>query len=177
MKRADKLRLLAVAEAVAGAIRKELKTDAEKSFVDDGVSASWSSDGVSCVGSRTHDRVEVADQDELMCYLVKHHPEWVTTVVVPRNPEHLKTWLADLAKAGPEGGVWPEQPGGSAPVAGDVPGLVFIRGGQFKTVSVSVDGTAKRELAKLATVSLAGGLIPADLDALFEGRQPAITAE
>ncbi len=171
------LRLLAVAEAVAGQVRKRLKDDAEKSFTGDGVSVSWNADGVSCVGSRTHDRVEVADQDDFMEWMVAEHPEWVQMIVVPRNPEHVKAWLADLAKAGPEGGIYPKDAGGTAPVAGDIPGLVWVRGGQFKTVSITVDGTAKRELGKLAAKSLDGGTLPADLDALFEGRQPAITAE
>ena len=131
MNRADQLRLLAVAEAISGAVRKLLKADAEKSFVDDGVSVNWAADGVTCAGSRTHDSVEVADLDELMSWLVEHHPEWVMTVVMPRNPEHLKTWMADLAKLGPHEGKLPDAPGGTAPVQGDIPGLVWVRGGCF----------------------------------------------
>ena len=175
MKRADQLRTLAILDAIAGELRRALKADAKAAFTQDEVSVNWAADGVTAAGSRTHDRVEIADQDELMCWLIEHHPDWVMTVVVPRNPEHLKTWLADLAKAGPHEGHLPEAPGGTAPVQGDIPGLVWVRGGCFKTLSVTVDGTAKRRLASVARAALAAdatlALVPPMVRLVLEGRE------
>lgn len=173
MNRADRIRLLAVLDAMAGEIRRDLKADAAAEFIKEGMAPTWKADGITAAASRTHDRVEIADEDEFMVWLLENHPEWVRTVVVPINPEQIKQYLASLATFGPsleEDEPMPE-PGRSAPTYARVPGLLWVRGGEFKTVSVTVETPVKRELAKLARTALDGGVVPAELRPLFEGRQ------
>lgn len=155
MNRADRLRLLAVAEAVAAELRKGLKAEAVKEF-EEGVTVSWNAEGVSAVASRTHDGVEVVDNDELMAWLVENRPEWVKLVVVPHNPKQVREWLATLARE---------------PDLGKVPGVVLRRGGEFNALSITVDPAVKRSLAALSAHALEGGGIPDDLAAVFAGRE------
>jgi hypothetical protein len=158
--RADRLRLLAVAEAVAAELRTSLKAEAVATFEDDGLAVSWAADGVSAVSSRTHDTVEIVDQDELMSWLLLNKPDMVKLVVVPHNPDQVRKWLATLA---------------SDPALGKVPGISLRKGGQFKTLSITVDPGVKKDLAALARDALAGGGIPDDLAAVFARRE--LTAE
>lgn len=159
MNRADRVRLLAAVEAIAGAVRQELKAEAAEEHERNGMTASWTAEGVTVSGSQSHDHHEVTDNDELMAYLVAEHPEMIMTIVVPRNPEHLKTWLAQQAAQGPIASMTEKlKPGESAPLAAAIPGVVFVRGGVFNTVSVKVDGSVKRELSARAKEALKEGL-------------------
>jgi hypothetical protein len=154
--RADRLRLLAVAEAVAAQLREGLRAEALETFESEGLAVSWAADGISAVSSRTHDAVEVADEDELMSWLLLNKPDWVHVVVVPHNPKQVRDWLATLA---------------GDPDLGKVPGVVLRKGGQFKSLSITVDPGVKRDLSALAKDALEGGGIPDDLAAVFARRE------
>jgi hypothetical protein len=165
MNRVDRMRFLAALEAAAGIIRAGLKKEAADEHAREGVSPSWTAEGVTVSGSQSHDHAEVEDNDELMAYLVAEHPEMITTVVVPRNPEHLKAWLAEKAKGGPvPSALGKLAPGQSAPLAAAIPGVVFVRGGVFGSISVRVDSAVKRTLAAEAQRAVAGGASPALAD-------------
>jgi hypothetical protein len=166
--RADRIRLLAALDAIAGQIRTGLKAEAADEHAREGMAPSWKAEGVTVSGSQSHDHAEIVDQDELMSYLLEEHPEWVTTVVVPRNPEHLKAWLAEQAKLGPiESMRGKLGPGDDAPLAAAIPGVVFVRGGVFGSISVKVDTTVKRELAERARQALAADA-PGELASVFQ---------
>jgi hypothetical protein len=155
MNRADRIRLLAALEAAAGTIRTGLKAEAAAEHGKEGMAPSWTAEGVTVSGSQSHDHHEVIDNDELMAYLVAEHPEMVMSVVVPRNPEHLKGWLEEKAKEGPIASMRGKlKPGESAPLAAAIPGVVFVRGGVFGSISVRVDSGVKRELAARAKAAL-----------------------
>lgn len=170
MNRADRMRLLAALEATAGVIRSELKAEAAATFAQDGMAPSWAAEGVTVTGSLIHDCLEVVDEDELMAFLVKEHPDWVMTVVVPRNPDHLRKWLKEQAALGPiDSAVGKLKPGQHAAGKAAIPGTVWVKGGGFKTVSVTVEASTKKRLAELAKQALEGE-VPPELGTLFEGR-------
>lgn len=194
----QKLRALAALEAAAAALRTDLKATAASTFETDGVGVSWkTADGTSAVSSVTHDRCEIADQDEFMTWLVEHYPQLVHTVVEIRNPDVVKAMMTAWAKEGPglgpdlecgcpaicpqcgaDTGAGPGQceacdehrtehgvrkravarllPGDSWAPAVDVPGIVFVKGGAFGTLSVTIDRSLKRGLASAARAWMAG---------------------
>lgn len=194
----QKLRALAALEAAAAALRVDLKATAASTFEADGAAVSWATtDGTKAVTSVTHDRCEVADQDEFMTWLVERYPQLVHTVVEIRNPDVVKTLMAGWAKEGPGLGLdlecgcpatcpeckddmginapgckpcWDHagdhgprkravvrlSPGESWATAADVPGVVFVKGGTFGTLSVTIDRSLKRGLASAARAWVAG---------------------
>lgn len=175
MNRVEKLRALAAFEAAAGAIRAELKEEAAALHTKDGVVPSWkTTDGTTAVSSVRHDRVEVIDPDEFLAWLVEHRPHMVKSVVVPISPDSVKRLLADFAEDGPmrdpETGAVPVlKPGETAQPAVDVPGLEFVKGGAFNTVTITFDAQAKKRVAAAARAWLeqsGGG--PLDLERLFQ---------
>jgi hypothetical protein len=175
--RIERLQLLAALDALSGEIRSGLKAEAAAEHERERMAPTWKAEGVTAAGSQSHDHAEVVDRDELMAYLVAEHPEMIMTVVVPRNPEHLKDWLNARAEEGPiASAVGKLAPGESAPLAAAIPGVVFVRGGVFGTISVTVDKTVKRELAARARLLLAGEAT-SGLGAVFETARLALEAE
>lgn len=173
MNRADMIRQLAALEALAGAMREALKEEAAAEHADNGTTPSWrTADGTLVVGSVHGDRCEVTDQDALMAWLVEQYPQMVHTVVVPRDPKVVAALLADVAASGPRPdpvtGERPAlQPGEQAANAADIPGVVYVQGGLFKTITVTVESTAKRRLKTEARDYLAGISDGFDLGRLF----------
>lgn len=173
MNRVDKLRALAALEAAAGEIRAALKADAAAAFVDDGVVVSWRTiDGTLATGSMSHDRCEIADRDEFLAWLVQEFPQLVHTVVDIRNPDVVKKMLEGWAQQGPglDGGspaVDPQppelSPGESWSTAAKIPGVVFVKGGMFGTLSITVDRAVKKRLASAARAWVLG-VRPGPLD-------------
>jgi hypothetical protein len=177
MNRGDRIRLLAALDAMAGAIRLGLKAEAAEEYDREGMTPTWKAEGVTVSSSQSHDHAEIVDMDELMAYLVAEHPEMVMTVVVPRNPDHLKAWLNERAAEGPIASrAATLKPGESAPLAAAIPGAVFVRGGVFGTISVKVDSGVKRDLSKRATALLAGEAAPG-LGGVFATAQRALEAD
>lgn len=156
MNRIQKLRALAALEAAAGAIRTALKAEAATAYAEDGMVPSWSSKtGISAGGSITNDRCEIDDPDDFMAWLVEHKPQLVHTVVVPRDPKVVAAFLAELAESGPRpdpktGKQPPLDAGDAWPNAAEVPGVMFVKGGLFGTLSVRVDSDVKKRLAAWA---------------------------
>lgn len=166
MNRVDRLRALAALEAAAGELRAALKAEAAAAFVDDGVVVSWRTvDGTLASGSMSHDRCEVADHDEFLAWLVEHHPQLVHTVVEIRNPDVVKKMLEGWAKLGPGlDGRSPAaaprppalSPGESWSTAAKIPGVVFVQGGLFGTLSITTDRGLKKRLAGAARAWVSG---------------------
>lgn len=172
MKRSELMQRVIGLEAVAAAGRAALKAEAEAEYDGNGTVPSWKSAGVSVTGSQRHDRCEVVDQDALMAYLVEHYPQMVHTVVVPRDPKVVAALLAEVAESGPapdpETGVRPVlKPDDMAPNAAGIPGVVFVAGGAFHTITMTVDSTTRRVLKAAALRYLTGEEDAFDLEQLF----------
>lgn|SRR6185436_7556883 len=167
------VRQLAALEALAGAMREALKDEARSEFEGNGTAPSWRlPDGSLVVGSVHGDRCEVTDADAFMAWLVEHMPQVVHTVVVPRDPKVVTAFLAEVAESGPRPdpttGERPDlEPGDQGDNAADIPGVVFVKGGLFKTITVTVEPTAKRKLKAAAQAYLAGATDGLDLGGLF----------
>lgn len=167
------VRELAALEALAGAMRDALKDEARGEYEGNGTAPSWRlADGSLVTGSVHNDRCEVANQDAFMAWLVEHMPQLVHMVVVPRDPKVVAAFLAEVAESGPrpdpETGERPDlEPGDQADNAADIPGVTFVKGGLFKTVTVTIDPGSKRRLKAAALAYLAGGEDGLDLRRLF----------
>lgn len=163
MNRAEMLRELAALEALAGAMRAALKDEAAAEFAGNGQVPSWKSpDGTTAVGSMHQDRCEVVDPDAFMAWMVEHMPQMVHTVVVPRDPKVVAAYLADVAESGPN--IDPDtgrrpvlKPGETGPNAAGIPGVVYVQGGSYKTVSITFPPAVKRRLTEAAVAYLASG--------------------
>jgi len=167
------IRQLVALETLAGVMRDALKAEAQAEHDDNGTAASWrTTDGTLVTGSMHADRCEVTDQDAFMAWLVEQYPQMVHTVVVPRDPKVVAALLADVATSGPRPdpstGERPElEPGEATDNAADIPGVAFVRGGTFKTITVVPDAGAKRRLKTQARDYLAGVADGFDLKRLF----------
>lgn len=167
------VRQVVALEALTAEMRAALKAEAQEEHEGNGTVPTWKlPDGTSVVGSQHADRCEVTDQDAFMAWLVEHMPQLVHTVVVARDPKVVAAVLADVAKSGPrpdpETGERPElKPDEQADNAADIPGVAFVQGGAFKTITILADSGVKRRLKLLARDYLAGIADGFDLGRIF----------
>ena len=99
--------------------------------------------------SVTNDHVEITDQDALIGWIAGRYPTEVVTRTVTsvRNPAWLERLLDTWATIGPED----EETGSIADDEGRiVPGVRWVEGGEFITVSVTAKPVARSLIEKAA---------------------------
>lgn len=165
MNRAELVRRLIVAEAVARQIKSALKEEGRIEYDENGTAATYRMGYATVAGSQTNDGVDVVDPDSFMAYLAGRYPTEVKTVTtqVVRNPEWLaqvKDALARISRL-----VYDELPAeerqGTGPVVDEdgsiIPGAEFRPGGAYITTSVTPNSTARRRAAKAASKAVLTG--------------------
>lgn len=167
MSRASLALRLLVAEATVKAARAALRAEGELEHTENRSVPTWRMSFATVAGSETRDHAEVTDPKAFLGYLIGRYPTEVTqrTVTEVRNPEWLAQLLDRLAVAGPVN------------EAGDVtddehtviPGVKFVPGGRFVTVSVTPKPPARVRLAKAARRAVETGDW-SEIDAILEGR-------
>lgn len=149
------LKTIAIAEAVSGACRAELRRQALAEYEANRRIVSWRHPGAGEVKTPlSRDAVKVVAQelDDLMDWLLKTYPDDVAEVtkLVLRHPTFLDAFLSNLTPVDPH----KLGPGETAPCKhrdGEVvPGVVFTKGGRPLTPSVTPDSGLCREFAALA---------------------------
>lgn len=168
MNRADLIRALAAHREAVRALENAIRADARHEYEANGSRAVWDIPGVAqVVSSVTHDHVEVVDQQAWLKWVQERYPHNVRMVPELINPDWGKQLLATLAEpvyAAIDDGDDYLEAFQAARDAGQVlaadgavvPGLVFVKGGAFKTASVTVDRGYQRRLAKTAQMYAAG---------------------
>lgn len=161
MNRAQVVRALLACDALAGELRRALKADARAEFDEQECAATWRLKGVGTVStSLTSDRVAVTDEAVFLEYVKDAYPTEVEEIHVFRPRETWRrAFLEGVAKRGEplcdkEGRV--------------VPGVSFVPGGEFHTVSVTPDDEVKAALKRIAAEIAAGErplALPSEVDA------------
>lgn len=169
MNRADLVRRLAAHKAAAAALEDALKRDARAEYEEQGTAPTWRLDGARVQVSLSTDRCVVADEETFMDWFAALLPDEVvtSTVRVVRNPAVLKQFLENIAAHGPvPDGETPRDlsPGDTTEAADGagqvVPGLRWVKGGEYVATSIYVDPTVKRRLAASAARYVEGAPMP-----------------
>lgn len=161
MNRAQVVRAVLACDALAGELRRQLKADAKAEFEEQDCAATWRLKGVGTVStSLTSDKAVVSDEAAFLDYVRDAYPTEVEEIRIVRPRENwLRAFLEGVAKRG-------------EPVCDRdgraVPGVVFVPGGDFHTVSIIPDDEMKAELKRAATEIAAGKrplALPSEVDA------------
>jgi len=170
--RADLLTMMVAHAAIAAECARRLKDAMNDSFQAERTAETWRvSDVGNVVGSTNHTRVDVVDRDALMKWVAANYPTEVVQVVQVRNADWLTSVLDQLAPVPPADAddTWKPKPGDTLPAQDGegtvVPGVLWRKGGDFKTVSITPDSTLKRALAAAAVDYLDSGRVAPDLAA------------
>lgn len=141
--RADRIRALAMCEALAGVLRDGLKAEAAKD-AEAGTLDTWRAAGITVSASEYHPCVVVVDELQFLRYVQAVHPSEVEQRPRP-------AWLTEfLKKLAAQGGPPVDREGTV------IPGLEYRPGGGFKTISVQYSGDTKQVLQEVASAVVAG---------------------
>lgn len=143
--RSEKLRLLAAHEAAAKALRDDLVAEARREVEENGTAPTWRLPHGRITTALTRNRVEIVDQDAFMDWLFQQHPTEVVerTVREVRNPAWLRRELEEMAAETPE-------------LADGIPGLVFVKGGEYRSTSFTLETDVKELMRNAAALYAAG---------------------
>lgn len=171
-RRDDLIARLVLFEAAAKQIKAALKAEAEVEHRENGTTSTWRVGFARASGSETHDHVDVTDPSAFLDYLEARYPTEVETKLVraPRNPEwasRIRENLAalhraDLDEIAEQGVQVPALRDAPPPIIRDeegteVPGVTFVPGGQFLSVSVTPSLAAKVRAREAARAGAMGG--------------------
>lgn len=161
--RAESLRVIAMCEAVAKALREQLAGEARDEYEGNGTRAVWDVPGVGkVVTSIDQPGVIVSDREAWMGYARKRWPDEIVMTPAFRNPAFEKVAREAFEKlfAGVEAaeefmtartnGIVLDDEGSA------VPGLRWVEGGAFRSASLTVDPKLKRQVADRAREFIAG---------------------
>ena len=173
MSRADLVARLIAYEAAARQIKAALKAEGALEHEQNGSTPTWRLAFATASGSETHDRIDVTDLEKLMDYLGKRYPTEVATrtVRVVRNQEwltQLRERLAILHRADLDEIAGQERAEDAPPPlirddeGAEVPGVTFVAGGDFLTVSVTPAMSARHH----ALAAARRGVLTGDWSAL-----------
>jgi hypothetical protein len=154
--RAEKIRLMLAHTAAAKALRAELEAAARHEHDHEHVRVKWDVPGIAAFATQAHDHAEVADPDAFFTYLEKRFP----TEIITRTVREVRNqrWLSDLLEAWVKRGpaprrpsALPDEPPGVLDEDGSlIPGLKWVAGGAFKSLTVKPDGAVSRRLDQAA---------------------------
>ena len=147
MNRAELVRAIAACDALGEELRRTLRADAEAEYIEQGTAPTWRVPGVTVSTAVTRDRVDVVDEHALIEYVADRCPTEVVTVRQVR-PAFLRALIADVSARGVDP---PCDVDGRV-----VPGLVWRRGGEFRSVSVRPSAELADELTRAAREIAAG---------------------
>lgn len=157
MNRRETVQALAACDALAAELRKKLRAEAEVEYRDQGCAPTWRMPGFTVTSSVTHNGVAVDDQAAFVAYVAEAYPTEVETVTVTRvRPAWQERFLKDVVGRG------------EPPCDADgrvIPGLRFVPGGEFKSVSVTPAPATKDEL-RFTARQIASGALPLALPVL-----------
>ncbi len=150
---------LAAHRAATEALERALKDDAEQEYVTNGTVPTWRIGSSRITGAVNHTRVEIVNQDEFMEWARDRCPDEVAEVtrLEFRNPAVQEKIREELllksTETYPSLAAW--SPGDTAPVVIDegaevVPGVRFVKGGGYRSTSITIDPAVKRDMARLA---------------------------
>lgn len=148
MNRAELLKTLAMAEALAASARTLLKQEAELEWTENGTRAVWDTKVGQAVASIHHDALDVEDEQAFLRWLragLGATEVYEVTELRVRNPEWLKTMLTTIAE------------GVAAGTCDAPPGTKLLEGGGFKTLSITFDRELKQRFAKEALLAVQQG--------------------
>jgi hypothetical protein len=149
MNRLDLIAMKAYGEALTKAAAEALKADGRHEWEHNVSAVTWRVPGANASASISNTRLEVIEVQQFLSWLRSSgYADEVIQIFAPRNPEWLKRWLERAAKEVGAGKI-------EAP-----PGTKLEEGGQFKTVSVTVDGPVKRWLEERIRACLVMGSEP-----------------
>lgn len=140
------LRRYLVYKAAQAALHEALKAEGRVEHEAHKMASTFRAGFATAGTSVTNDHVEITDQDALVAYIAGRYPTEVVTRTVTsvRNPAWLERLLDTWAVVGPE-----DDEGTIADDDGViVPGVKWVEGGQFITVSVTPKPVAKKLIEK-----------------------------
>lgn len=140
MNRAELVKAIAACEALAGELRRRLKDDAVREYVEHGTAPSWRMPGVTVSTAVTQPSVVVADERAWLEYVNVRHPTEVETVRRAR-PAWQVAFLTGVAQRG------------DPPCDADglvIPGLVWQPGGDVRAVAVRPSAQLRAQLTDVA---------------------------
>lgn len=158
MNRQDLVAAKAYGEALAKAASELLKAEGRTEWVDNATAVTWRLVGATASASITGTQLTIMDPQQLFQWMhASGYESEIITVFAPRNPEWLKLWLENMAK---------QVAGGKAEAP---PGTKLTEGGQFKTLSVTVDTPVKLALEQQVRADLlVGGKRAVDSEMAWE---------
>jgi hypothetical protein len=163
MNRAELMRRLAAHKAAAAACERALKAEAERNYIEQGTADTCRVPDVGTLSvSLTQSATNVVNQDVLLDWLEKNHPDQVVEEVVTVRRVRSQKWLSlMMAEWEP---VDPDyvEPGDATSCMDDegtiIPGVEWRKGGRYLHASVTVDAGLKRQYAAAAVAYVQHGV-------------------
>lgn len=163
----SKAELVALAlahEAAAKALRDELEARAEHAWLTDGAATTDRLGFATASTSTSQDTVAIVDDDLFLPWLKRNHPTEVVDkwerVTRPRNPKWVRKRIQDFRPVATPEEIKELEPDDTTGVVDEdgtiVPGVVWIRGGRFKSISVRPEAAAAERLRGAAQLYAAG---------------------
>lgn len=156
MNREDVIVRIAAHEAAAAALREALTTEARNELIENHTAPSWRlRDGSLVAVSMTQPHLRVLDEDAFIAHSRDKYPdEFVeVTEIRWRNPAFRKRILAELTAM--------PLVVEAAHERGELEFLEFVKGGEYRTTSITIAPETKERMAASArTYALAGETMP-----------------
>lgn len=163
----SKAELVALAlahEAAAKALRSELEARAEQAWLTDGSAITDRLDIATVSTSTSQDTVIIVDDDDFLTWVKRHHPTEVVDkferVTRLRNPRWARKRIQDFRPVAPADVIKEMPPDATVTVVDEdgekVPGVVWVRGGRFRSISVRPEAAAAERLRGAAELYAAG---------------------
>jgi hypothetical protein len=164
---AEVFALMLAHEAAAAALRDELEHRARERHERDGAASTDRLPGGQVVSNLTKSHASVTDQESFLLYLKKRFPGEVVHRMQPvleaRNPSWVKKLLEGympVLQQGDDGLDERLEPGDTRGVRDDegtqVPGVIWVQGGAFRSIGIRADAGLKEVLGEAAGQYAAG---------------------
>lgn len=146
MNRANIVQAIAACDALGAELRRQLKADAAAEYAEQGTAPTWRLPGFTVSTSITHPTVEVVDEPAFRRWVEVEYPTEIETIKRVR-PAWQAAFLAEVTRRGDP----PCDAGGIV-----LPGLRYVPGGEFRSVSVLPSADTKSVLRTMAQEIAAG---------------------
>lgn len=140
MNRAQVVQAIAACDALATELRRALRADAAAEYAEQGCAPTWRMPGYTVTTAVTHGAPRVADEAALLAYVADRYPTEVETIRRVR-PAFLVRLLDEVTGRG-------EPPCDSDGTV--IPGLEWVPGGEFRSVSIRPAPGTVAELRRVA---------------------------
>jgi hypothetical protein len=155
--RAQLVQTIAACEALAAEMRRVLKAQAVLEYEREGTKAQWQLPGYTVSSSISQPSIQVVNEHEWVKYVKAEHPHQVETITRP-YPAWQGVFFEELVGRG------------DPPCDRDgrvVPGLAYVPGGEFRSVSV-LPGKATKDSLKAIAQDIVAGRRPLGLPETVE---------